>query len=390
MKKIIYIFIFSLVLNHFNAFAQSQKALIDFVKGSIQDKTQAVRQADKDIATVLAKKGIDFVLENQTILKNDRDLSALAVASVLKIPNDENQLKNDFPNVNEKLLSLFTSLQDENVRISILEKLSFTAVLQQGDEKNIVDFLNKSLIDYAKKDEKSPVIAKIINSLAINGNSDSYDLIYSLWKNKTYPAFNMELETALLKLSVTNKSQVVKVISTSNLQEVKQYFDLVKDNQNISKDFKAEFAENALSMAINTSEDISSKEKIELQLDCIQAIADAPWSRATALVVNFFSKAKGEYEKKQISDKQFIQIIDCITRLASIDSSKALSSYLAELNTNAEKNVLPAKNVILAVIKSLGVLGDKNAFDNLLYVTYLNYDEEIKGSARDSLAKLKW
>jgi hypothetical protein len=46
--------------------------------------------------------------------------------------------------------------------------------------------------------------------------------------------------------------------------------------------------------------------------------------------------------------------------------------------------------VLLAVIESLGALGDKAAFDNLLYVTYLPYPETITTAARTALAGLKW
>lgn len=387
MKKIILALAVTII---FKAFAEPSTSLQNFIRGNIQDKTQAVREASATDSSILASRGIDFVIENEKFLKNDRDLSALAVASVLKIPKDEQTLKTSFQEVNKKLITLFGLLDDENVRIAILDKLSFTSTIKKDGDKEIADFLNASLKDNSEKGKKSPVTAKLINCLAENGNSDSYVLMYSAWKNKTYPYFNSEVEGALLKLSVTNTVEVVKVISSSSLKDVKQYFDLIKNNKNISKDFKAEFAENALSMAIHSTEDTSSQEALELQIDCTQSIADASWTRATALVVSFFSKAKDSYDKKQISERQFIQVIDCITRLSSTDSSRALSLYLAELNTNAEKNVLPAKNVVLAVIKSLGVLGDKTAFDNLLYVTYLNYDEEIKGSARDSLAKLKW
>jgi len=36
------------------------------------------------------------------------------------------------------------------------------------------------------------------------------------------------------------------------------------------------------------------------------------------------------------------------------------------------------------------VLGDKMAFDNLLYVTYLPYSEQITSAASIALAGLKW
>lgn len=42
------------------------------------------------------------------------------------------------------------------------------------------------------------------------------------------------------------------------------------------------------------------------------------------------------------------------------------------------------------MIDSLAKLGDKSAFDYLLYVGYLEYPESIKKAARDALSGLKW
>ena len=74
----------------------------------------------------------------------------------------------------------------------------------------------------------------------------------------------------------------------------------------------------------------------------------------------------------------------------STGTAQTLSNYLADLNRNAEQSMYPAKPVVLAVIKGLGVLGDKAAFDNLLYVTYLTYPQDVIAAAREALAKLKW
>ena len=45
---------------------------------------------------------------------------------------------------------------------------------------------------------------------------------------------------------------------------------------------------------------------------------------------------------------------------------------------------------MLSLINSLGEMGDKAAFDSLLYATYLDYPEEVIAAAKNALAKLKW
>lgn len=60
------------------------------------------------------------------------------------------------------------------------------------------------------------------------------------------------------------------------------------------------------------------------------------------------------------------------------------------LNSYSEKGKSGDGQIILAVIVNLGGLGDKIAFDDLMYVGYLNYTSQIKKAARKSLENLKW
>ena len=55
-----------------------------------------------------------------------------------------------------------------------------------------------------------------------------------------------------------------------------------------------------------------------------------------------------------------------------------------------KSGAVPEEAVVLSVINALGGLGDKTAFDCLLYVTYLNYPEAVVKAAKTALTKLKW
>ena len=129
---------------------------------------------------------------------------------------------------------------------------------------------------------------------------------------------------------------------------------------------------------------------IELQLSSLEVIANAQWTRASKLVVRFFAVARTEYERGIMDEMQFVGAITHVAALSSPDIVSTLTSYLSDLNGKAAENSFPAKPVVLAVISALGDLGDKAAFDTLLYVTYLSYPEEVVRAAREALARLKW
>ena len=64
----------------------ASQAQIKFVKGNISDKIAAVKSSGDG---ELAKKAVDFVVENALLLKGDRDLAGLAVAGILSYPAEE-------------------------------------------------------------------------------------------------------------------------------------------------------------------------------------------------------------------------------------------------------------------------------------------------------------
>jgi hypothetical protein len=387
MKKLFFILTF---ISLFDAFSFTSDIQKKFIKGNLQDKTSAVKEASGSDAQVLTKKGLAFILENSEVLGQDRDLSALAVACLFKLPKDKSSLETSFPEINKDLISIFNLFEDETVRIGVLDKFETTCDLN-GSE-NFTGLLNKYLSEAGEKNRNSAVTGKVITCLKTAGNTESFSIMYKNWKNNTFPEFKNETEKALIALSSKHITETIKIISSSKIREIRDFFELINKSDEISKDFKAEIAENALSVTIHNTEDISADmtDSISLQLQTLQTISDANWTRAAGLAVRFFSLAKEEYEKSILQEAQFIQVIGCITKLSSPDTAQSLSAYLAEMNSKTEKNNIPAQNVVLAVIKSLGALGDKSAFDNLLYVTYLNYPEAVKNAARDSLAKLKW
>ena len=83
-------------------------------------------------------------------------------------------------------------------------------------------------------------------------------------------------------------------------------------------------------------------------------------------------------------------VITCMGGMGTTEAAQALSIFLGLLNSETEQKKTYNEQVLLSVIQSLGALGDKSAFDYLLYVGYLDYPETVKQAARDALARLEW
>ena len=76
--------------------------------------------------------------------------------------------------------------------------------------------------------------------------------------------------------------------------------------------------------------------------------------------------------------------------MAPISSVSPLVEYLESANASVEKEEMVSYEVVTAVIKTLGAIGDKSAFDSLLAVTYLDYPDYVLSATREALAGLKW
>lgn len=358
-----------------------------FIKGNIADKTTAVREAS-GTETALAETGLDFVIENQPVLGNDRELSALAIASILALQKGATQDKTSAARICEKLLTVFSQSSDDTVRIAVLDKL--VPLVSSGSSANAVTVLNTFLTDTAASHTApSPVIAATLASLSAIGNSDSFSIVYAIWKNNQWPQNSDDIERALAQLSLHSVTEAIKAVNNADLPETKAYFSVLQKRLPEKKEFIAEIAENVLSKTLYNAESFSN-ELAELQLTALAVIADAHWTRASKLVIRYFSVAADQYKAGVLHESQFSAVIADVAKLASPDSASTLSAYLAELNSQVSANAVPAKEVVLAVITGLGNLGDKTAFDALLYVTYLSYPEDVIQAAREALARLKW
>ena len=71
-------------------------------------------------------------------------------------------------------------------------------------------------------------------------------------------------------------------------------------------------------------------------------------------------------------------------------SGKDAEKIITGWSKTLEKGNSVSSEIALAVINTLGAIGDKAAFDSLLAVTYLNYEESVLTAAREALSGLRW
>ena len=389
MKKTLSLIFFMTIA--ISAFAEASK--IKFIKGNITDKTAAVREADDSDSQWISEQAVLFCLENKEVLGNDRELDGLAVAAILSFSPDNVRKLSDSQKqkLTENFISLFTQFnKSSTVQIAVISK-----AVALKDNVNYAPFtalLNSYLKTSDVKSADSGVFKSSISALEAIGNEESFLLLYGFLNDNSYSAYKKEIEKTTITLIPNAMDEVLNLIKGADLKKLSSLFTLVQQNSEISKKNLCKIAENVLSESILLVDNSSgaSPETIKLQLTALGYLSENSWTLASSNALSYFELSKKLYEKKSMTGEQFKTVIVSLRSIAPLDAVAPLISYLEELNDRTEKGSPVSSEITLAVINTLGAIGDKAAFDSLLAVTYLNYEESVLTAARDALSGLRW
>ena len=377
-----------------NAFAQAPQHYVDFITGSVADKTALMKSLVIDVDTpelvaALPELALEFLQEQVPIIGTGAGMKELALATipVLKVSTQRQ---------GALLWNIFGLLDDSQVKVAVLETMTTTAGINKRLMSPYLEGVHTFVAEaVASGDGNLAASLVAVNFLGKMADPSSFEILFRLLNSGGNAQLNQAIESSLSEVIPSSQAALLRYISQNSYSMAEKYrlLLLVQKNETISPLFKAEVAEKALSSTTINIGDISkmAPEAISLQLAAVEQIADSMWSRAAETVANYFLMAQEQLEQGLITSQQFLTVVDCLETLATTRSVSALMEYLGVLNTAAAQDVASVNHeVLLAVIESLGALGDKAAFDNLLYVTYLPYPETITTAARTALAGLKW
>ena len=393
MKKIAFLLIIFSHILFLCAQNPDNEKLIKFIKGNISEKTSAVREASGAESILLALKAIDFSLENKDLLGNDRELEGLAVAAILSISPDYIKNANDSQKsiIVSQFINLFNKFFESNT-VAIATLTKYSSLYEYMQDRQFVETLNFFLKSQEIKKTDESVIKSVLNTLQLIGNSETFLILYSVLNDKDYSNIKNEIENTLVSLAFISQNEIIGLLETADIKDLSQIFKIIKKNQKISKNYICDVSEKVISKSILLlgSSSFVSQEDILVQLEALNNLSDNKWTRASLVAVSYFQFAKKIYNQNLMTETQFESVINCLSNVSPVDAVNPLTAYLEELNRQKENETDVSSAIVLSVIKTLGAIGDKSAFDSLLAVTYLDYDESILSAARKALSGLRW
>ncbi len=393
MKKIAFLLIIFSHILFLCAQNPDNEKLIKFIKGNISEKTSAVREASGAESILLALKAIDFSLENKDLLGNDRELEGLAVAAILSISPDYIKNANDSQKsiIVSQFINLFNKFSTSNT-VAIATLTKYSSLYEYLQDRQFVETLNFFLKSQEIKKTDESVMKSVLNTLQLIGNSETFLILYDIFDDKNYAHLKNEIENTLISLSFISQNEIIGLLETADIKDLSQIFKIIKKNSKISKNYVCDVSEKVISKSILLlgSSSFVSQEDILVQLEALNNLSDNKWTRASLVAVSYFQFAKKIYNQNLMTETQFESVINCLSNVSPVDAVIPLTAYLEELNRQKENETDVSSAIVLYVIKTLGAIGDKSAFDSLLAVTYLDYDESILSAARKALSGLRW
>jgi HEAT repeat protein len=335
-----------------------------------------------------------FSLQNAEVLRGDPDLNSLTVIAARGAGTSGHTQSLD------SLWKVFTNFRDSHVRIAALDAL---AVLGKGNSQ-AAENLNQFLANQNSRYRSGmavdiPTLSACINALKALGEESSFPVLFAVLIAGYPEPVGAQAVSALESLPGDLTGNMTEVLRKNPPAEKLVVFRAAVSSSRMGPAEKGAFAQTALE--IGMEENFSTDYESALTTLCslaIRTLADLKWSAADTAVLRYFYRVQEEYQENKTNRgrERLLEVIACLSVMNSPDAAQALSLQLGYLNSQferAKKDGTFGENdeaLVLGIIRALGEIRNKIAFDNLHYVAYLDYPENIKAAAREALNNLKW
>jgi hypothetical protein len=342
----------------------------------------------------LYEDALVFALQNAEILRGDPDLNNLTVIAARGAGNSAAVQSID------TLWKIFVNFRDSQARIAALDSL---AVLGKGNDQvveNLNQFLaNQNSLYRSGMDVDMSLLAACISALGALGKESSFPVLFSVLTAGYPESTAAQAVAALENLPGDLKGNLTDLLRKNPPAEKLPVFRAAVSSSRLTGEEKGAFAQTALE--IGMEENFSADYGAALTALCTMAVrtlTELRWAGADAAVLQYFYRVQGEYQENKTSRgrDRLLEAVACLAVMDSSNAAQALSLELGYLNSQFERAQEDAvrseddEALVLAVIKALGELRGKAAFDNLHYVAYLDYPENIKAAAREALNNIRW
>jgi hypothetical protein len=364
----------------------------NFIRANLATKAGILRDAATDERAAefigpLYDFALNFALQNAEMLRDDPDMIALTVLASKGVGDSGYR-----PSV-DTLWRVFSAYRDSLTRVEILGALARLGAGNGELVENLNQFLaNQNNLFRSGMTPDYPTLSACIAALSVLGDGSSFPVLFSA-RIAGYPdSITQEASRALASIQGDYKQYLIEVIRKNPPAEKIIAFRDGNENPRFTASERGEVAQTALEVSLDLFPDSMEGEAAvsNLRYTAVQVLTELKWTRAASLVIRHYYRVQQDYGNGLASKAQFSEAIACLGAMESSEAAQVLALQLGFINSQTERINEFDEALTLAIVKALGEIGDKIAFDHLLYISYLTYPESIQIAARDALNRLKW
>jgi HEAT repeat protein len=363
-----------------------------FGRAALSAKADILREAAADTAAAgiigpLYEFALRFALGNVEILTGDPDMIRLAGIAARGAGSA------GFTGSVDTLLLLYASGPDPFVMAEIIGALG---VLGRGNSR-VIESLNRYLDDRNRLFRSGVggeygTVAACIGALGTVGDSSSFPVLFGALGSGYGVAMDRAAIAAMDAIPGNYGQFLLDRILKNPPEEKLTAFYAAAQSARFGPAERGRIAEAALEQSLGYFPGSAGDTAVlsELGYASVLVLTGLQWTRGSAQAVRHFYRVRIDFQQGIAPLERFLEAITCLSAMGTREAALALGLQLGLFNAQAERTGTFNEDITLALIRALGTIGDKSAFDHLMYVSYIPYPEHIKAAAEEALDRLKW
>ena len=328
---------------------------------------------------------LQFALDNPLLLKNDPDMNRIVYIAVngLGYTNYSESL--------DTLWKLFLEYPDSTVGAEILITMGRLGKGNPQIISNINNYLmEKNSLYKSGESVNYAMISACIAAMMELGDSSSYPVLFAVMCSDYPEMIASEAYGALENIPGNFKQFIFDAVEKNSPEEKFIAFKAGIESERFTLADRGQLAELVLEQSLSSYSDRENAYVSAMRYAAVAALTPLRWSRANTLAIRNFYRVQADFQQDVVPKERFLEAVALLGSAGNSDAALVLILQLGLINSRTARTGEFDVEITLAIVRALGLIGDKAAFDHLLNVSNLPYPEYIKAAAREAIDRLKW
>ncbi len=325
-----------------------------------------------------------FAISGFYVLGEDRQLVDIACSAINSAAEGQDS------SILAPIYEIFPLFSNTGLKTSCINAVAKLSGSDGEGFEFLKDWFASALEDCENGNFVNPrVMVSALEAFAVMGESSVFPLVFKAAVSNLDTSVVTAAGKTINSLNEGYTDNILAIVAEKDPEKTGAAFSFAVSNENLPEPDLGTIAENVFDTMLEVGSE-GNPDALPVLESSMEVLTRLKWFNASPSVLRYFYAVQSEYNAENIGAERLIPVINCLGAMGTSEAAQALSIFLGLLNSETEQKKTCNENLMLSIINALGDLGDKTAFDYLLYVGYLDYPESVKQASRDALARLKW